>query len=66
MHRLERFAQALAGKAREGVAVRLLYDWMGGLGHTSRGFWRRLREAGLDVRCYNPPRFDEPLGWLSR
>ena len=28
----ERFAQALAGKAREGVGVRLLYDWMGGLG----------------------------------
>lgn len=62
----ERFAQALTAKAGEGVAVRLLYDWMGGLGHTSRGFWRRLREAGVDVRCYNPPRLDEPLGWLSR
>ena len=25
----------------------------------------RLREAGVEVRCYNPPRFDAPLGWLS-
>ena len=22
--------------------------------------------AGVEVRCYNPPRFDSPLGWLSR
>src|SRR3954463_9818199 len=26
------FADALIAKAREGVAVRLIYDWMGGLG----------------------------------
>jgi cardiolipin synthase len=62
----ERFARALADKARSGVAVRLVYDWMGGLGNASGGFWKRLREAGVEVRCYNPPRLDEPLGWLSR
>jgi cardiolipin synthase len=62
----ERFARALADKARSGVAVRLVYDWMGALGNTSRAFWGRLREAGVEVRCYNPPRLDEPLGWLSR
>jgi cardiolipin synthase len=62
----ERFAAAFAAKAREGVRVRVVYDWMGGLGNTSGGFWRRLREAGVEVRCYNPPRLDEPLGWLSR
>ena len=62
----ERFAQALLAKARSGVPVRLLYDWLGGLGNTPRRFWRRLREGGVDVRCYNPPRLDEPLGWLSR
>ena len=28
----ERFAAALAAKAREGVPVRVVYDWMGGLG----------------------------------
>ena len=60
------FADALIEKAREGVRVRLLYDWMGGFGKTSRAFWNRLRAGGVEVRCYNPPRFDSPLGWVSR
>lgn len=60
------FAEALIKKAREGVKVRLIYDWLGGLGKTSRSFWKTLRAGGVDVRCYNPPRFDSPLGWVSR
>jgi cardiolipin synthase A/B len=60
------FADALIAKAREGVHVRLLHDWLGGLGKTSARFWRRLREGGIEVRCFNPPRGDSPLGWLSR
>ncbi len=60
------FADALTAKAREGVRVRLVYDWMGGLGKTSRSFWDHLRAGGVDVRCYNPPRWDSPLGWVSR
>ena len=59
-------SDALLRKAGEGVQVRLLYDWMGGVGKTSRAFWNRLRAGGVDVRCYNPPRFDSPLGWISR
>lgn len=60
------FAALLAERARAGVRVRVLYDWFGGLGHASRRFWRRLRQAGVEVRCFNPPRFDSPFGWLSR
>jgi len=60
------FADALIAKARDGVSVRLLYDWMGGFRKTSRAFWSRLRAGGVDVRCYNPPRFDSPFGWVSR
>jgi cardiolipin synthase len=60
------FADALIAKARGGVRVRLIYDWMGGFGKTSRAFWNRLRTGGVEVRCYNPPRLDSPLGWLSR
>lgn len=60
------FAQALAAKAREGVAVRLVYDWMGNFGRASWRFWEALRTAGVDVRCYNPPRLSSPLGWLFR
>lgn len=61
-----KFADALIGKAGEGVRVRLIYDWVGGLGKASRRFWDRMRQGGVEVRCYNPPRLDSPLGWLSR
>lgn len=60
------FAEALSAKAREGVRVRLIYDWMGGFGKTSRSFWNHLRDHEVEVRCYNPPSFDSPFGWLSR
>ncbi len=60
------FADALIEKAQQGVRVRLIYDWLGGLGKASRSFWRRLRAAGVEVRCFNPPRWHSPLHWLSR
>jgi cardiolipin synthase len=60
------FADALIDKARQGVRVRVLYDWLGGFRNTSRAFWTRMRDAGVEVRCYNPPRFESPLGWVSR
>jgi cardiolipin synthase len=60
------FAEAFMAKAREGVRVRLLYDWFGELWGASRKFWRALRTAGVEVRCYNPLRFSSPLGWVSR
>ena len=62
----QRFADALIARAREGIRIRVIYDWLGALGHTGGRFWRRLREAGIEVRCFNPPRLDEPLGWLAR
>jgi cardiolipin synthase len=55
------FADALSARARDGVRVRLLYDWLGAAGHTPWRFWRRLRQAGIDVRCFNPPRLSSPL-----
>jgi len=60
------FADALIAKARDGVTVRLIYDWLGNFGKGSRRLWNALREAGVQVRCYNPPQLDSPLGWLSR
>jgi cardiolipin synthase len=60
------FADALVARAREGVRVRLIYDWMGGFGKTSRSFWNHLRAGGVEVRCYNPPHFVSPFGWVSR
>jgi cardiolipin synthase len=60
------FADALIAKAGEGVKVRLIYDWLGSVGKTSRGFWNRLRRAGVEVRGFNPPRLDSPFGWFTR
>jgi cardiolipin synthase len=60
------FADALMAKVRAGVRVRLLYDWLGSFRKASSTFWERLRAAGVEVRCYNPPRFGSPLGWISR
>jgi cardiolipin synthase len=62
----QQFADALIAKAEDGVRVRLLYDWLGALTQTSGSYWQRLRDGGVEVRCFNPPRFDSPLGWLSR
>jgi cardiolipin synthase len=60
------FAEALAQKAREGLRVRLIYDWLGALGAATSKLWRQMSDAGVEVRCFNPPRFDSPFGWLSR
>ncbi|HMO47455.1 MAG TPA: phospholipase D-like domain-containing protein [Rubrivivax sp.] len=60
------FAEALMDRARAGVRVRVIYDWMGNFGKARRGFWQALRVAGVEVRVYNPPQLSSPLGWLSR
>ena len=54
----------LGRKAREGLRVCVLYDWLG-----SSGMHRlaaMMRESGVDVRVFNPPRLDSPLGWFTR
>lgn len=61
-----RFSEAFIEKAGQGVPVRIIYDWIGCIGRASRGYWRRLREGGVDVRSFNPPRLDSPLGWVTR
>ena len=61
-----RFAELLAARARAGVRVRLLHDWLGGLGEAPRRFFRALVEAGVEVRVFNPPQLDSPLGWVRR
>jgi cardiolipin synthase len=58
------FVQALAERARAGVRVRLLYDWLGT--RASRSLFAPLVEAGGAVRVFNPPRLNSPVGWLTR
>ncbi|HET8625415.1 MAG TPA: phospholipase D-like domain-containing protein [Gemmatimonadales bacterium] len=60
-----RFAEALSARAREGMAVRVLYDWLGCV-NTSRRYWRDLRRAGVEVRCFNPPHLLQVFANLTR
>ena len=58
------FAEALAAKARAGVRVCVVYDWLG----SSRmgGLNAVMRDGGAEVRAFNPLRLDSPLGWFTR
>jgi cardiolipin synthase A/B len=58
------FVHALAERARAGVRVRLLCDWLGT--RASRSLFAPLVAAGGAVSVFNPPRFDSPIGWLTR
>ncbi|MDB6159261.1 MAG: phospholipase [Gammaproteobacteria bacterium] len=60
------FAEALIARARAGVRVRLIYDWVGALRKASGKFWRCLTDAGVEVRCFNRLRFASPLDVLHR
>lgn len=60
-----RFAMALSKKAREGVRVRVLYDWLGSIATPAR-HWRRLRAAGVEVRSFSSPRLRDPLALVNR
>lgn len=62
-----RLAEALMAKAREGVEVRVLYDDVGCNG-TPRAFFRRLTEAGVEVRPFlhvNFPHFTSKVNYRN-
>jgi phosphatidylserine/phosphatidylglycerophosphate/cardiolipin synthase-like enzyme len=61
-----RFIDLLARRAREGVTVRLIYDWFGcGIG-PALGLFRPLVDAGGEVQAFNPPSLSTALGWVRR
>ncbi|HEX2553146.1 MAG TPA: phospholipase D-like domain-containing protein [Microvirga sp.] len=59
------FAEALAERARAGVTVRVLYDWLGSSARALPPFWTKLERAGVEVRVFNPPRLTAPF-WVRR
>ena len=60
------FAAALAERARAGVRVCLVHDWLGSIGKASRRFWRPLTDAGVEVRTFNRLKFTSPMDVLHR
>ena len=61
------FRDALINKARQGVPVFVIYDWVG-CWATPRAYWKPMREAGVHIRAFNPPSLalGDPLGVLQR
>ena len=59
------FRDALVTKARQGVEVRVLYDWVG-CWATPRRYWKPFRQAGVEVRAFNRPSVRDPYGVLQR
>ena len=49
-------SDALIGRAKQGVEVRLIYDDVG-CWRVPKRFFERLREAGVDVRAFMPVHF---------
>jgi len=58
-------AHLLKEKAREGVAVYMLYDHLGSF-TTPLKFWRDLRKAGVNVRASHPFNLRRPFRYLYR
>lgn len=59
------FRDALVEKARQGVEVRVLYDWVG-CWATPRRYWKPFRQAGVEVRAFNRPSLRDPYGIFQR
>src|SRR5687767_14719494 len=59
------FRDAMVAKARQGVPVRVLYDWVG-CWATPRSYWKVFRDAGVETRAFNRPSVRDPFGVLQR
>ena len=57
------FAEALAERARQGVKVYVLLDWVGSA-KVDEGFIERLTAAGVQIRKFHPPHWSN-LGRLN-
>ena len=53
----DRLADILTDRARAGVRVLFLYDYYGSVGIPSE-YYDRLREAGVEVSAFRPPRWN--------
>jgi cardiolipin synthase A/B len=59
------FRDALIARARDGIQVRVLYDWVG-CWATPRRFWKPFREAGVELQAFNRPSIRDPFGLFQR
>lgn len=63
--RANAFAEVALQKASEGVTIQLLVDSYG-TKSLPQSYWQRLRNAGIEVRFFNPFSVRSPLDYLRR
>ncbi|WP_047250047.1 phospholipase D-like domain-containing protein [Chromobacterium subtsugae] len=56
----------LIDKAKQGIQICLLYDWLGSWRAHLSSFFKPLLEAGAEVRAYHPPSLGGGLSLLGR
>jgi cardiolipin synthase len=59
------FAEAIASRARAGVAVQMIVDHHGTETMPAE-YWQNLQQAGVEVRFFNPFSWRSPLDYLDR
>ncbi|YAF96587.1 MAG: phosphatidylserine/phosphatidylglycerophosphate/cardiolipin synthase family protein [Nodularia sp. CChRGM 3473] len=64
-HRANDFAAALAERAAVGVKVQLVIDHYG-TKKIPQKYWKRLRAAGVEVRCFKPFNLKAPFDYAGR
>src|SRR4030095_6206288 len=59
------FRDAMVAKARQGVPVRVMYDWVGCWATPAR-YWKVFKDGGVETRAFNRPSARDPFGVLQR
>src|SRR6185295_9553929 len=59
----QKFVEALGARAREGIHVYVVFDWLGSFG--AADLEAGLRASGAKVGVFNPFSISSPLGWVS-
>ncbi len=60
-----RFAEAALDAVKRGVAVYLIYDYVGCF-DTPAAYFQRLEQGGVRLICFNRPRFGRVFGWIDK
>lgn len=60
----KQFAEALAERARAGVAVHVILDWQG-TRSIDRALLQLMKDAGVEIAQYNPLAWYKPTFWYS-
>ena len=58
----KQFADALSERARAGVEVRAIIDWLGAM-YIDDSYLKEMKDAGVDINLYHKVRWFNPFRW---